>query len=129
MLSGNGSRFFMGMQIASSRTMLQSNQIAIAHKLNGIRAVPQWCWLIELLDEPPVVTVFMRISRDLLLLSANSGWVEMHMRMQITTTSDTVFQSQQRSVRHLCLTMKENELLTDMSTEVADEILTYHEVY
>jgi len=95
MFAGNWSRFFMGMQIAASWSVFQSDEIAITDEFNVIGTIPQWSRLVEFLDKPTVVAIFVRISRNLLLLSSNSGRIQVHMRMEVTTTSNTVLQGQQ----------------------------------
>lgn len=103
MFSRNRGRFFMGMQITPCWTMFKPDQVTVAHKFNRIGTIPKRRRFVEFLDEPPIITIFMRISRDLLLLSSNSSGVEMHVWMQISTTSNAVFQGQQRSISHFCI--------------------------
>ena len=92
----------MRVQITTSGPVFQTDQVAVAHEFDGIGAVPARHGSVELLDEPAVVAVFVRVSGHLLLTSSHSGRIQVQVRVQVTATRDAVLQCQQRTITHLC---------------------------
>ena len=100
MFTRNGRLLFVTVKMTSSGSVLQSDQISVVQQLDGIGAVPFGSSLVEFLDEPAIVAVFVAVSGDLLLLGAHSFRIQMQMRVQISSAGDAVFQRQQRAVCH-----------------------------
>lgn len=74
----NWRRLFMRVQISASWTVFQSDQVAVSDEFDGVGAVPERHRFVELLDEPAVVSVLVRVSGYLLLLSPDTGRIQVH---------------------------------------------------
>ena len=65
MFARDGRRLLVRVEVAARRPVLEADQVAVAHQLDGIARVPAGRRLVELFDEPPVVAVLVRVGRDL----------------------------------------------------------------
>lgn len=92
----------MRVQIAPRWTVFQPDEVAVADEFNGIGAVPKGYRLVELFHEPPIVSVFVRVSGHLLLFGSDAGRIQVHVRVQVTAAGHAVLQSQKRTVSDLC---------------------------
>ena len=86
----NGSRNIMRVKIASSGSMLKSNNITVFEELNGsievkCRFIPTW------VNDPFVVCVFIMITCHLLLVWSNGE--RLYMGMQESSTIPNILQS------------------------------------
>ena len=91
----------MRVEKASGGPVFQSDQISIAHELDGVGAVPFGSWLVEFLNEPSIVAIFDLVGRYLLLSGTHSFRIQMQMGMQKSSGDDVVSQPQQSPVSYI----------------------------
>ena len=101
MFTRNRCRQFMGVKKTCGGFMVQSDQISIAHQLDGIGAVPFGSRFVEFLNKPTIVAIFVAVSGYLLLFGTHSFRIQMQMGMQISSTDNIVSQRQQSSIPHI----------------------------